>query len=91
MPKLYPRSYTKKPVTIKAFQLIPETLHHIVDWLGLENLEDFSTDRCEIRIKTLEGVMTAKNTDFVIQGVKGEFYPCKRDIFEASYNEDSHS
>lgn len=37
------------------------------------------------RIETLEGVMLAKNGDYLIRGVKGEIYPCKRDIFEESY------
>ena len=38
-----------------------------------------------IHITTLEGVMTASKGDFIIKGVKGEFYPCKPDIFEATY------
>ena len=39
----------------------------------------------DLRIKTLEGVMTANVGDFIIQGVAGEIYPCKPDIFEATY------
>ena len=39
-----------------------------------------------MRIKTLEGVMTASPGDWIIRGVKGEFYPCKHDIFEATYD-----
>lgn len=38
-----------------------------------------------IRIDTLEGTMRATAGDYVIRGVKGEFYPCKPDIFEATY------
>ena len=37
------------------------------------------------QIKTLEGVMTANIGDFIIKGVNGEFYPCKPDIFEKTY------
>lgn len=37
------------------------------------------------RIETLEGVMLAKNGDYLIQGVHGEIYPCKKEIFEESY------
>lgn len=37
-------------------------------------------------IKTLEGTMRADNGDYIIQGVKGEIYPCKPDIFELSYD-----
>lgn len=36
-------------------------------------------------IKTLEGEMTASRGDYIIQGIKGELYPCKPDIFEATY------
>ena len=39
----------------------------------------------EVYIPTLEGTMTAKPGDFIIRGVKGEFYPCKPDIFAATY------
>lgn len=38
-------------------------------------------------IDTLEGVMTVKIGDYIIKGVKGEFYPCKPDIFEATYDQ----
>lgn len=40
-----------------------------------------------LRIQTLEGVMTAEQGDYIIQGIKGELYPCKPDIFEATYDE----
>ena len=41
----------------------------------------------ELYIPTLEGTMTAKPGDWIIKGVKGEFYPCKPDIFDATYEE----
>ena len=37
------------------------------------------------KIETLEGVMTASEGDYIIRGIQGEFYPCKPDIFEATY------
>jgi mRNA degradation ribonuclease J1/J2 len=40
-----------------------------------------------LKIHTLEGVMTAIEGDFIIKGVKGEFYPCKPDIFEQTYEQ----
>lgn len=40
----------------------------------------------EFTIPTLEGDMTVSDGDYVIRGVKGEFYPCKPDIFEATYD-----
>ena len=41
----------------------------------------------ELRIGTLEGTMTAQLGDYIIRGVNGEFYPCKPDIFEKTYEE----
>lgn len=49
-------------------------------------IEAYQTD-VEVKIETLEGVMTANPGDFVITGVKGEVYPCKPDIFWATYEE----
>ena len=40
-----------------------------------------------IEIETLEGIMKASFGDYIIKGVKGEFYPCKPDIFQATYEE----
>ena len=39
----------------------------------------------DLKIQTLEGVMTAQQGDYIIRGVQGEFYPCKPDIFEQTY------
>jgi len=84
------RKYRKKPVVIEAVQLkrnfaelaiaeIPKEL------LGNYNIGEFAEDSCYLEIKTLEGVMTASEGDYIIKGIKGEFYPCKPDIFEATY------
>jgi hypothetical protein len=48
---------------------------HGIEWNGL------------LEIPTLEGVMAAKAGDWIIQGIKGELYPCKPDIFKATYEE----
>ena len=40
---------------------------------------------CYLQVKTLEGIMTASPCDWIIKGVNGEFYPCKPDIFEKTY------
>jgi len=45
----------------------------------------FYWDAPELKIKTLEGLMHVSLGDWIIQGVKGEFYPCKPDIFESTY------
>ena len=51
------------------------------------SLELSHPDGPRIAISTLEGVMIALLGDYIIQGVKGELYPCKPDIFEATYEE----
>ena len=83
------QKYTKKPVTIEAIQWTEENLPAIKEWLG-ENLLAEARYSSPIhwiyRIKTLEGNMLVIEGDFIIKGIKGEFYPCKPDIFYASYD-----
>lgn len=82
--------YRKKPVVIEAFKL---GVDYIPDWFMNKVSSNDIILRGEYRdlqsaeINTLEGVMTANKGDYVIQGVKGEIYPCKPDIFEATYEE----
>lgn len=75
--------YRKKPVIIEAIQYTGKNLTEIFK-LGMETLEQgfLSSD---LIIPTLEGNMVAKPGDYIIRGIKGEFYPCKPDIFEQSY------
>jgi len=77
--------YRKKPVVIEAVQYIAnkEGRVAVMDFMGLEQIA-FS-DTQGIFIPTLEGIMTAAPNDWIIRGVKGELYPCKPDIFEATY------
>ncbi len=80
-------TYRKKPVEVEAFQLEyfnPENSIDIQHFIRLgENTYEVSQDG--IVIKTLEGDMKANIGDYIIEGVKGEFYPCKPDIFELTY------
>lgn len=93
--------YTKKPVEIEAVQLNWANWSEVCDFLGeiispenpARNV-DTCSDGCgestpyiELTIPTLEGPMIAKHGDYIIKGIKGEFYPCKPDIFEATYSE----
>lgn len=48
---------------------------------------DWYDQGCTIKIKTLEGLMNVSDSDYIIKGVHGEFYPCKPDIFEKTYEE----
>lgn len=77
--------YRKKPIEIEAVQWIGEqNCAEAFGFLGLEHPED-ELDHSEIHIDTLEGTMTAQQGDWIIRGVAGEFYPCKPDIFAATY------
>ena len=77
------KKYVKKPVTIEA-----------VKWTGdnFEEIESFTNTKAFIKcgqliIPTLEGTHIASIGDYIIKGVKGEFYPCKPDIFAETYEE----
>lgn len=83
--------FVKKPVEIEAIQFTEDTAMDIVQWLTDNgqpgNWETAGGVLSRIEIETLEGVFLASPGDWVIRGIKGEFYPCKPDIFEASYDE----
>lgn len=77
--------YRKKPVEIEAekWEGNQGSHIHIVEWSG-EHWKWHLDGTMEI--PTLEGTMTASPGDWIIKGVKGEFYPCKPDIFDKSYD-----
>ena len=78
--------YRKKPVTVEARRL-PQALEdfhrdflaELAEWCG------GVISGHALTIRTLEGDMTAMPGDWIIRGVQGEFYPCKPDIFEQTY------
>lgn len=88
--------YRKKPVEV-------DVQRFTVGWTDKWELEKFFGESYEdiyivaqddpgglvssLAIPTLEGVMEVSDGDFIIKGVKGEFYPCKPDIFEQTYEE----
>jgi hypothetical protein len=74
--------YRKKPVVIEAIQLLEENADLLVRFCG-DKIK--SHPRTGIVIETLEGDMLASKGDYIIKGVKGEFYPCKPDICEMTY------
>ncbi len=80
--------FRKKPVVIEAVQYDGKNGTQLLSWMnGVECEEDFLGDYVEI--KTLEGTMRADRGDWIIKGVKGEFYPCKPAIFEATYEKEA--
>lgn len=81
--------FRKKPVVIEALQYTPESREAVIEWCGAR-YRFMDDDGClqewtYLGIQTLEGEMKACPGDWIIKGVKGEFYPCKPDIFEATY------
>ena len=83
--------FRKKPVVIEAEHLdgTPEGCRRVHDFLGWEHT-DAGNCPGPIMIDTAEGEMMASLGDWIIKGVKGEFYPCKPDIFAMTYEPVSH-
>ena len=90
--------YRKRPVEVEAWQFKADGANlenrdaaiFIAAWCGGRvDSEAKASDPTDvaywITIPTLEGLMKARPGDWIIRGVKGEFYPCKPDIFEATY------
>ena len=80
--------YRKKPVEIEARQLGNDYDEDcaIVRWCGGRAVgPDDGYENALLVIDTLEGTLEAGPGDWIIRGVKGEFYPCKPDIFDATY------
>lgn len=80
--------YRKKPVVIEAIRLEEPNVPEDIIWFcpsakvcGVGSVGE----KVWIEIPTLEGVMRADYGDYIIRGVKGEYYPCKPDIFEMTY------
>lgn len=75
--------YRKKPVVIEAVQWNGSgSLNNIPQWYKDAGIKIIGV---HLYIETLKGTMTANIGDWIIRGVKGEIYPCKPDIFAATY------
>lgn len=80
-----PAKYRKKPVEIEAIQLAVGRAETISSWMKSHGVTP-KWDGRSFTIPTMEGEMRADHGDWIIKGVKGEFYPCKPDIFAATYD-----
>lgn len=78
-------AYRKKPVVIEAIHYRGEEDFNLVRLLVGTSRPIHQMGDGKLGIETLEGVMTANPGDYIIKGVKGECYPCKPDIFAATY------
>lgn len=80
--------YRKKPIEIEAVQFTGDNWEEIREFTGGDrHVTSLNTESGCIQINTLEGMMFAMKGDYIIKGVKGEFYPCKPDIFDETYEE----
>ena len=77
-------TYIKKPVKIETCQWTGDNVEEIKEFVT--PIAEYLEDENVILIHTLEGDMKAEVNDYIIKGVKGEFYPCKHDIFKETYN-----
>lgn len=85
--------FRKKPVEIEAMQFYGdlESARAILEWAHrggdpmMNAVIRFASEPLHLIVRTLEGELRAAPGDWIIRGVKGEFYPCKPDIFEATY------
>lgn len=81
--------YRKKPVIVEAIQFTRDNWEEVLAFT-MGKATKFTIERCPqgkayCTIPTLEGDHIATEKDYIIRGVKGEFYPCKPDIFERTY------
>lgn len=81
------KQYRKKAIVIEAIQFQSWNLKELAEWIGLVPAikPGKNGDPEALYIRTLEGEMTVQLGDWIIKDIKGEFYPCKLDVFEATY------
>ena len=81
------QKFVKKPVIIEAIQYDGTNITEIETFVGVKLPTIMTSDvDTKLVIPTLEGYMKVSKGDYVIKGIKGEFYPCKPDIFKSTYN-----
>lgn len=80
--------YRKKPVVIEAIRFTDDAdrLIELQNFMNAELVINYKEpEQPKLEIATLEGLMEASIGDYIIKGINGEFYPCKPDIFEKTY------
>lgn len=78
------KKYIKHPIPVEAIQWTGENAKEVSDFIGKHTGEIRAGS---LYIKTLEGDMLAPIGSYIIKGVEGEFYPCREDIFNKTYEE----
>lgn len=83
--------YIKKPVVVEAFQFVGDNYPELCEWAEIKIGGEYPdvpftwSKTAGVRIRTLEGMMHVSKGDWIIRGIQGEFYPCKPNIFEETY------
>ena len=80
--------YRKKPIVIEAVRWTGTNTVEVADFMGGSpgfSMGNSTPEENTVSIETLEGTMKATQGDLIIKGVNGEFYPCKSDIFDKTY------
>lgn len=76
----------KKPIKIQSAKATPDNMHQVLDWItGHGHAATLGVD--QLIIQTLEGPFTVRPGDYVLRGVRGEFYRCDAEIYEESYDD----
>jgi len=77
--------YVKKPIPIEARQITVESAEELAAWSKSDVVRKPDGTMTGMMVYTLEGTMTGQIGDYLIKGVRGEFYFCAREIFEETY------
>lgn len=85
------KQYRTKPCEIEAIQFTRNNFEEVKAF-GEGSIKDLIIERClngkaYCKVQTLEGLMIATEGDFIIRGLRGEYYPCKPDVFNKKYEE----
>lgn len=81
------KRFKTRPCEIEAIQWTGVNIEEIQEFTGYKALFSIREDKLILSIPTLEGVMEARVTDYIVKGLKGEFYPCRLDCFNKKYEE----
>ena len=79
--------YVKKPIPIEAHQIFVDNADELSKWASANIIKRPDGTISGMMVFTLEGSMTGSIGDYIIKGVRGEFYFCKKNIFEETYDE----
>lgn len=81
------KQYVKKPIPIMAIHFTGDNVMELLSFVNNNENIGYDEQQKQYYIKTLEGNHYITNGDYIIQGVEGEYYPCKQAIFEKTYTE----